>query len=75
VQRFTFRGAGLVQLLLGGSSQSINDTRVNAALASLSTAGAVAFNAMYPQGAPGTPSTVNGIAYYSASGNKVNTNG
>lgn len=50
-----------------------------AALKSLNTAGAQAFNARYPQGAPSSscgqgPAVVNGIRYYSISGTSVWTN-
>ncbi len=50
-----------------------------AALKSLNTAGAQAFNARFPAGAPTTPcgqgpAVVNGVRYYSASGTSVWTN-
>ncbi|HEY1393673.1 MAG TPA: triacylglycerol lipase [Methylibium sp.] len=49
------------------------------ALTSLDTAGAQAFNASYPAGAPTSPcgqgpASVNGVAYYSAGGTSVLTN-
>jgi len=67
---------GTVLGLLSGSS---NPQDAIAALASLSSAGAAAFNATYPQGVPvsscgeGAPS-VGGIRYYSWSGTGVLTN-
>jgi triacylglycerol lipase len=46
----------------------------------LNSAGTKAFNARYPQGAPGSPcgsgaARVNGISYYSVGGTSVLTNG
>ena len=67
---------GTVLGLLSGSS---NPQDAIAALASLSSAGAAAFNATYPQGVPasscgeGAPS-IGGIRYYSWSGTGVLTN-
>lgn len=67
----------LLNVIYGG--KDISQTDANAALSSLNSAGQAVFNAKYPQGAPTTPcgsgpEKVNGIAYYSVSGNKVNTN-
>lgn len=71
--------ATVLNVIYGGSSTSVSDTDINAALTSLSTAGATAFNAKYPQGAPTSycgqgPASVNGISYYSTAGSSVLTN-
>lgn len=63
--------------LLSGSPDLPQDSE--AAMNSLTTAGAAAFNANYPQGAPTSscgqgPELVNGVRYYSAGGNAVLTN-
>jgi triacylglycerol lipase len=65
--------------VLGLISGSTNPQDAIAALDSLTSSGAAAFNASYPQGVPGTScgegsSVVNGIRYYSWSGTGVLTN-
>lgn len=67
----------VLNVIYGGTDASQTDA--NAALSSLNSAGQALFNAKFPQGAPTTPcgsgpAKVNGIAYYSVSGNKVLTN-
>lgn len=74
--------AGFVNALsgfLGFISGNSDPQNSLAALASLSSAGARAFNSRHPQGAPTTscgtgPAVVNGIRYYSLSGTSVLTN-
>ena len=67
-------GLQLINWLSGGSSQSIKDTDLKKALTTLSTEAATAFNARFPEGASSVMGG-NGVRYYSASGNKVKTNG
>lgn len=64
---------------LGAVSGNLDPQDSLAALGSLSTAGANAFNARHPQGKPTTScgsgaATVNGVRYYSMSGTSVLTN-
>ena len=71
--------AAVLNVIYGGSGTSVAATDISKAMSSLSTAGATAFNAKYPQGAPTSscgqgPATANGIAYYSTGGAKVLTN-
>lgn len=71
--------ANVLNAIYNGSSASASPTDLNAALASLSTAGMNTFNSKYPQGKPTTtcgqgPATVNGVSYYSTAGAKVLTN-
>ncbi len=71
--------ADLLGTVLGLISGSTNPQDAIAALGSLTTDGAAAFNASYPQGVPGTScgegsAVVNGIRYYSWSGTGVLTN-
>lgn len=76
VAGFFANALGTVLGLLSGSSHPQDAI---AALGSLTSEGAAAFNAQYPQGVPTTScgsgaSTVNGIRYYSWSGTGVLTN-
>ena len=71
--------ANLLGTVLGLISGSTNEQDAIAALASLSSTGAAAFNAQYPQGVPTSScgngsSSVNGVRYYSWSGTGVLTN-
>lgn len=71
--------ANVLNAIYNGSAAAASPTDLNAALASLSTAGMNAFNGKYPQGKPTTtcgqgPATVNGISYYSTAGSSVLTN-
>ncbi len=72
--------ATILNVIYGGSGTSVSATDVSKALGSLSTAGAVAFNSKYPQGAPttncgqGPAKGSNGVAYYSTGGASVLTN-
>lgn len=71
--------ANLLGTVLGLISGSSNPQDAIAALGSLSTPGAAAFNAQYPQGVPASAcgngaSSVNGIRYYSWSGTGILTN-
>lgn len=71
--------AKVLNVIYGGSGTSVAATDVDAALRSLSTAGATTFNSKYPQGQPTTscgqgPASVNGVAYYSTAGASVQTN-
>jgi triacylglycerol lipase len=67
--------AKLITLLAG----NVSTTNLQAALVSLSTSGSAAFNKKFPAGIPATAcgsgaASVNGVAYYSASGTEVLTN-
>lgn len=67
----------VIHFLSGSTSQSPQDSL--GSLESLNSAGAARFNAKYPQGIPTTACgegayTVNGIRYYSWSGNTARTN-
>ncbi len=71
--------ANLLGTVLGLISGSSNPQDAIAALGSLSTPGAAAFNAQYPQGVPASAcgngaSSVNGVRYYSWSGTGILTN-
>jgi triacylglycerol lipase len=75
-------GLKLISWLTG--NKTTDQTNLQAALSSLSTAGSAAFNAKFPVGAPTTPcgegpevASVAGhsIRWYSASGTAVKTNG
>lgn len=73
---FFAESLGTVLGLLSGSS---NPQDAVAAIGSLSSAGAAAFNASYPQGVPASAcgegaSVVNGVRYYSWTGTGVLTN-
>jgi triacylglycerol lipase len=68
-----------VSVFVGFLSGSNNPQDALGALASLSTAGSVAFNQRHPQGAPSSAcgqgaAVANGIRYFSMSGNSVATN-
>ncbi len=70
---------GLSSLVAFISGSGSNPQNALAALQSLSTQGAAAFNKKYPQGAPNTtcgqgPETVAGVRYYSMGGTRVLTN-
>ncbi len=76
VTAFFANSLGTVLSLLTGKSTPQDAI---AAMQSLTTAGAAAYNAKYPQGVPTTscgtgPATVNGIRYFSWSGTGVLTN-
>jgi triacylglycerol lipase len=65
----------LVELMAG----NVSATDMNAALTALSTKGAAAYNKKFPAGLPTSscgngPASVNGMAFYSASGTSINTN-
>ncbi len=66
-------------LFITAIAGNVSATNLNAALYSLSTSGAAAFNRKFPAGIPTTAcgsgaATVNGVKYYSASGASVYTN-
>jgi triacylglycerol lipase len=68
-----------IALLITALAGNVSSTNLQAALVSLSTNGANAYNRKFPAGVPTTAcgsgaANVNGIAYYSASGASVLTN-
>jgi triacylglycerol lipase len=70
---------GPLAILITALAGNVSSANLNAALISLSTAGANAYVRKFPAAVPTTtcgsaPGTVNGVRYYSASGTSVYTN-